>query len=191
MRRAPRHWARYQYYDPYVVLPSLQKLRIEVGASDLPDNVKNLRTRSLQKEREYWDATVLCYLMSEASGLRISLCREQESDYDTIFAWQDEGSQCFAPVQLKELVPAELNPTASLEQVLVGLEKYADSSDLVVGVKLNRRIQINLDTLSVPELPVAEVWLFGATEESEQRWSLFGQDRGEWRRWDIALPSTS
>ncbi len=28
----------------------------------------------------------------------------------------------------------------------------------------------------------------GATAENEAKWTLFGQNCGEWKKWDIALP---
>jgi len=188
VRRAPRHWAKFEYFDPYLVLPKLQALRVRVGESDLPDKTKALRTRNLQEEREYWDAVVLCYLLSEASGLKIFMCREQDSDFDTIFTWKTGDAQAFAPVQMKELVSEELNPKASLESIFDGLKKYSRSDDLVVGIKLNRNTRIDFDSLAVPDLPVAEVWLFGATSPYEGSWTLFGEKDGTWHRWDVKMP---
>ncbi len=189
MNTTVRQWAKFEYFDPKVVLPKLQSIRNLVATSDLPPHVKNLLTRDLQPERESWDAAVLCYLLGEVSGLDIRFSRTEASDYDSIFYWVDEESPKFAPVQLKELVPECTNPKANIGDVFEKLKKYVDSDDLVVGIKLNRRITLEFTELDTPELPVREIWLFGATKPDESEWSLFGKKNGEWTQWKIPMPS--
>lgn len=46
-------------------------------------------------------------------------------------------AQCFAPIQIKELVRAYTNPDASLKNILNKLSKYSGHDDLIVGIKLN------------------------------------------------------
>ena len=64
MKRVPREWKTYEYYDPKVILPRLQNIRLQVSASEIPDKIRNLRTNRLKPEREAWDAAVFCYLIS-------------------------------------------------------------------------------------------------------------------------------
>lgn len=165
----------------------MQDLRREVSKSDLPEKVKNLRTHALKNERENWDALVFCYLLGEASGLAICMSREEESDFDSVFTWQEDGTQCFAPVQMKELVSEELNPNATLEAIFEGLKKYVDSDDLVVAIKLNRVMRIDPAELVLPELPVGEIFLFGSSAPDDSEWFLIGFNKGMHRTWKIPM----
>ncbi len=131
---------------------------------------------------------VLCLLLSYKLGLDIRFCRIEESDFDSIFTWQDNGTQCFVPVQMKELVPEYTNSTASLKELLAGLHKYGDSSDLVIGIKLNRDISIDFTDVKTKSLPVAEVWMFGATAQDQSRWSLFKENDAGWSQYEYELP---
>jgi len=188
MKRVPKHWIKFEYYDPQVVLLGLQDVRMEVSGSDLSSDVKNLRTRLLQPEREAWDTAVFCYLLSCKLGLDIRFCRVEESDFDSVFTWLDNGTQCFAPVQMKELVPEYTNSTASLKKILAGLCKYGDSSDLVVGIKLNRDISIDFTDVKTGSLSVAEVWMFGATAQDQSKWSLFKENEAGWSQYEYEFP---
>ena len=187
--RVPRQWTKYKYHDPNVVIPKLHELRKLVSESDLPENVKNLRTHSLQPEREAWDAAIFCYLLSCALNLDIRFSRVEESDFDSVFTWLDNGIQKFAPVQMKELVPEYTNANATLENIIDKLRKYVDSSELVVGIKLNRQTSIDFNAVDVSELPVAEVWMFGATAEDQSKWSLFGRKGDQWVQYEYELPN--
>jgi len=44
---------------------------------------------------------------------------EQEADHDAICLWRtDDKTECYAPVQLKELPPSNANPHATLKEHL-------------------------------------------------------------------------
>ncbi|WP_152976343.1 hypothetical protein [Methyloglobulus morosus] len=113
----------------------------------------------------------------------------EESDFDSVFTWLDNGIQNFAPVQMKELVPEYTNANTTLEQIIDKLRKYVDSSELVVGIKLNRQTSIDFSTVDVSRLPVAEVWMFGATAEDQSKWSLFGRKGEQWVQYEYELPN--
>jgi hypothetical protein len=170
---APREWTRLDYVDPDIYVAEQQKLRARISETDTPDKIRNLRTRTLAPLREAWDAGVFCYLLRRMTGFEIYFSAVEDQDYDAIFTWRDNDIQNFAPVQMKEVVPAELNPKQRLKDVISSLKKYADSKDLVVAIKVNRNVRIEAKDLEVESLPVAEVWLFGATEPREEQWSLF------------------
>jgi len=188
IKRVPREWISYKYYDPRVILPKLQPLRLRLNMSDTPDKVRNLRTNKLKDVREAWDAAIFCYLISRAIGIDIYFSKEEKSDYDTVFRWDDGQSLCFAPVQMKELVPEYTNPTATLDSIIVSLRKYTNSPDLIIGIKLNRQIQIDLSQINCNELCVGEIWCFGATTPDESRWGLFGNFLAEAKKYDYELP---
>jgi len=48
-----------------------------------------------------------------------------------------DGTQSFAPTQLKEVPPAVLNPAASVQGIVNGLAKYPSSTKLTVAIHLN------------------------------------------------------
>ena len=189
MKKIPKEWATYEYHDPSVVLQKLHKLRVQLSASNTPANIRNLRTNKLKPEREAWDAAVFCYLMSKATGRKIYFSRVEAADYDSVFMWEDEISPCFAPVQMKELVPEYTNPRATLEGIIKSLKKYVDSPDLVVGIKLNRRSSFDFSKIDVGNIPVGEVWCFGSITSDESKWGLFGDLLTKYQRHEYALPN--
>jgi len=188
IKQAPREWKDYPYYDPKVILPKLQKIRKYLSITDTPDTIRNLRTNKLKAEREAWDIAIFCYLMSKAIGIDIYFSRIEKSDYDSIFTWNDGSSQCFSPVQMKELVPEETNPNTTLEAIIESLKKYVNSPELIIGIKLNRQIQFVLSSIECNDVPVGEIWCFGATTEDESRWSLFGDFLTECKQYEYELP---
>lgn len=185
MQRVPNHWTKFVYFDPRRVLPKLHSIRWRVARSDLDDSVKNLRTHAFKEEREAWDTAVLAYLLSEALNIDVHFSREECEDFDSVFCWRDGDHLKFTPVQLKELVPESNNPNSSLSQLFESLRMYARSPDLMVGIKLNRNIRIDFDSLMVPELPVGDIWLYGATTSDESIWGLWGWTNEQWVQYDV------
>ncbi len=189
MERVPREWKTYEYYDPKVILPRLQSIRLQVSASEIPEKIRNLRTNRLKSEREAWDAAVFCYLLSRVTGIEMFFSKVESSDYDSVFTWNDGTNQCFAPVQMKELVPEYNNSKSTLESIIYDLKKYTASDDLIVSIKLNRNTRIDFSSIKLPPLPMAEVYCFGATQPNEGRWVLIGDILGKCGRWEYELPS--
>lgn len=175
MRMVPKAWTEYTYYDPTIVLPKLRIVRETFAASDTQKRIKNLRTNHLKRERESWDAAIFCKLLSLATGENILFSREEDEDFDSIFFWENEEGQNFAPIQLKELVPHELNPQASLSKILDGIRAKYCSPDLIVGIRLNQRTQLKLQSIDLSGLQLRELWMFGATSPDRSKWSLFGE----------------
>lgn len=172
-KSVPNEWKKYKYVDPDIYVSEMQKLRAEISRTNTPTEIRNLRTRKLSTSRETWDAGVFCYLLRRFKGFKIYFSAVEDQDYDAIFTWKDGSVQNFAPVQMKEVVPEELNPKQKIQDVLSKLKKYVTSEDLVVGIKINRNVRLEAKDLAVEGLPVSEVWFFGATDPNEKRWSLF------------------
>jgi hypothetical protein len=84
------------------------------------------------------------------------------------------GSKVFTPVQIKELAPPDVNPTASIEDELEKLKKYVSSSDLVVAMHINRPISLDFATLKIPRLTIGQLWFFGALHPNQEEWVLYG-----------------
>jgi hypothetical protein len=191
IKQVPREWKTYEYYDPKVILPKLQKIREDISRTDTPDIIRNLRTNKLKTEREAWDIAIFCYLMSKFIGIDIFFSRVEKSDYDSIFTWNDGNLQHYAPVQVKELVPEETNPTATLKAIIESLKKYVNSPELIIGIKLNRQIQFGLSSIECNDISVGEIWCFCATMADESKWSLFGDLLTEYKQqYEYELPNT-
>lgn len=174
-KRVPNEWTKLEYFDPEIVLPKLRKIREHISGTDTPEKIASLRTNTLKNERESWDAAIFSQLLSLTIGQKILFSRYEDSDFDSIFTWNDNGTQCYAPIQLKELVPEYTNTTATLDDILNKLCKYSGHDDLIVGIKLNRREAFDLTNISTENLPICELWMFGATSEDQNHWSLFGE----------------
>ena len=168
-------WSKLAYHDPVADLLALRAIEVDTAQWPLDPQVRTLRTGKQKPYCEWRQAALFCCGMSQAI-LRcpIHFAPAESSDHDFIARWQADDMQSFAPVQLKELVPAALNPEADINAVLSGLKKYSDSADTVVAVYVNRRVRLALDAIVVPALRVAEVWLFGALSEDARRWFLIG-----------------
>ena len=100
----------------------------------------------------------------------------ESSDYDFVARWKIEKEDVwnYTPVQLKELVPDHLNPVADVNNLISGLKKYQTSRNLIVAIRLNRRIHLDFSTLTIPKLNIAGLFLFGAVSQDQNEWGLYG-----------------
>lgn len=168
-----RSWERREYFDPARVLRDLRLLEHDVSRWDVTDRVRRLRTGRLKELREARDAALFAYGMSTALGCAIRLSPGETEDADFITVLVDGDTLVYTPVQLKELVPEDLNPTADLEQLVSSLAGRPHS-DAVLAVRLNRRQRVEFSTLPQEHLPFAEVWYFGSMSPDANRWFLYG-----------------
>jgi len=189
MKKAPREWRTYEYFDPEVILPRLQKIRKIISTSSTPDKVANLRTNTLSSEREAWDAAIFCYLMSKAMNRKLYFSKVESADYDSIFMLKHEKSVSYFPVQMKELVPNEINSGATLQSIINKLEIYTNSPELTVGIKLNRNENFNFSTLKTDKAKVAEIWCFGSITKNESKWGLYGNLLSNHKNYEYELPN--
>lgn len=163
---------RLQYLDPADVLRNLR--RVEIGlAPDMPDPVRHLRTNDLKRIRECREAALFCFGMSCRRGARVLFALSEAADYDFVTKWVSAGVAYFVPVQLKELVPKELNKDITLEGLLGVVAKYR-SNRLAVLIHLNRRSKLDPSTLQIPELQIAGLWFLWGAAPDQSRWCLFG-----------------
>ncbi|MBW8369792.1 MAG: hypothetical protein K0M66_02250 [Thiobacillus sp.] len=162
------------FRDPASFLRTLRELEPRIAASSLDPKIKQLRTNKLKKWREARQAALFCYGMSQRIGQPIYLNNDEAQDYDFIASWAVGDEQHFAPVQLKEVVPTNLNAKSSLEEVISSLTKYVNSEDLTVAIHLNRKIQFDPKTITVPPLNIAALWVFSSISEDGSEWALWG-----------------
>jgi hypothetical protein len=170
LRAAQRH----KFYDPASYLLNLRKLELEIARSDTPYKIRSLRTNGLKQAREQRQAALFCFGMSLRIGQTVYFAPHEEQDYDFIASWVVEGQQHLAPVQLKEVVPASLNPAATLDAIVASLSKYTDSRALTVAVHLNQSERFEPDQLRLPNLDLAAVWVFAAASPDQATWNLWG-----------------
>ena len=169
-----RSTQRLAFRDPSLILTELSIVEPAVAASDLPPAAKALRTNELKPVRELREAALFCYGMGCRLGQTVLLAPEESQDYDFVATWVVGGNQHFAPVQLKEVVPAELNASASVQAVIDGLTKYANSQSLTVAIHLNRHGRFDPAEIVVPPLQIAALWVFGAISADQREWALWG-----------------
>ena len=176
-----RQWASFEYFDPVPILRHLRS--VELGIQGLPpdlleisDRARRLRTNELRDAREARDAALFAHGMAEVVGTKVYYAPVEESDYDFVTMCVLDGTQCFTPVQLKEVPPADLRSDASLEDVLSKLAKYGPT-DTVLAINYNRRERLDLSTLTIPDVPFGEVWVFACTSPNQNAWILMGDFR--------------
>lgn len=94
--------------------------------------------------------------------------------YDFIASWIVGGERHIATVQLKEVVPAQANPQASIHAIVASLTKYTNSDGLTVAIHLNREGRFDPCLLQVPKLKMGSLWVFGSANPDQSRWNLWG-----------------
>lgn len=173
-----RAWLRYaqtlRYQDPAPFLVNLRRIERDVAACDLPEKIKQLRTNDLKPMRELREAAIFCYGMGQRLGQTVYLARGETQDYDFVASWVVGTQQHLAPVQLKEVVPAELNARSSLQATIASMSKYVDSEQLTVAVHLNRAVHFEPTEVVVPPLRIAALWVFAAITPDQNHWGLWG-----------------
>jgi len=168
-----RHWGTLTYHDPARILRELRALEHELASIE-DEKVRRLRTPTLKKYREWRDAALFTYGMSVAQERPMGYATEESDDYDFVVAWIQDDQQHFCPVQIKELVPADLNPRATLQDLIVNLPNYSPGTDTVLAVKLNRRGKMDLRAITMPVIPFKQLWFFWTASPHGNRWNIYG-----------------
>lgn len=170
-----RAYSKLKYGDPRDFLEALAPLDAAVSVSDLPPPVKRLRTNILKANRERRDAAIFCLGMSQVLNTPVRFSPTEAQDYDFVATWEMDDVRHFCPIQLKEFVSSELNPKATMQSVLSGLSRYADSGDITVAIKIGRDFRFEPIELKVPsELSIAALWVYGAIAQDQSEWGLWG-----------------
>lgn len=168
-------WKSYKYYDPKPVLKRVRAIEEVTDLSALPPEIRNLRTNSLKEARESLAAARFAYGMGIRMGRVVAVSPVEDADYDFMTMWTDEDTTHYCPVQLKELVPDELNPDVTLSDLFDKIRRtYPRPTNTVGVIYLNRAGRLNLADVEVPELPLRELYFLGAIEPDQSRWVLVG-----------------
>lgn len=169
-----RQWGKLEYFDPRALLIALNDLTAQIPLHKLPYKVASLRTNQLKRYREGRQCALFCFGIGQALGLEVRFAMQEESDIDFVGRFEKNDEVHFVPIQIKELVPEKVRHEADLQTEIDKLNKYADSQDLVVAFHVNRNIQLDPSALDLSKVPFKELWLFGATTESQEEWFLLG-----------------
>ena len=169
-----RTFAALEYGDPRGYLIELAKLERQIAASNLDVKVRTLRTNQLKEHRERRQDALLCCFMAERMKTEILFSPVEAQDFDFVGRWEGEGSVHYVPTQIKEVVPANLNPKASVSSVVASLAKYTDSKDLTVAIHLNQNGSFDPSELSLSQLSIRALWVIWATAPGGRQWALCG-----------------
>jgi len=177
------YWRSLVYHDPAHVLREFRRIELSLPPGIDPI-VARLRTPGLKPDREGRDAALFTYAMCRASAKDIRFARAEDEDYDFVTCWQEAATSHYTPVQLKELVPEDLNPRASLPALFEAVAaKYAAPTTTVLAVRLNRTAKLSdLLLVEMPPLGFAEVWYFCSVSADAQRWALFGDAKSQMKQ---------
>lgn len=168
-----REWGQRNFHDPEQVLKDLRSLETSIADIEIPDGVRRLRTGRLKGEREARDAALFAYGLATAVGTKVYVSPGESVDADFITFLVNDGTAVYTPVQLKELVPADLNPNADLRSLIEGLARRPPS-DTVLAIRLNRRERVTFPEVTKATVPFAEMWYFWSSTEDASRWALYG-----------------
>jgi hypothetical protein len=167
-------WKNLSFLDPERVSIGLYEIAKTYPLSSFPYQFSSLRRRDVRHFGEGRQAALFCYAMSKVVGAPVWFAQAEASDYDIVTRFRRNDVDHYAPVQLKELVPARVNAEASLQGELDKLSKYVDSVDLIVAFHVNRDMRLELGDLRLPRGAIAQLWLYAATAQDQSKWVAFG-----------------
>lgn len=183
-----RGWEKLSYIDPTKYLIGLGSLSQSVDFSGYPEEVLDMRLRSLEHHRETREAAIFSHGLSQCVlENHVDFAMSEDSDYDFITRTVYDDKVVYVPVQTKELPPESIY-SKSIESELEKLTKYARSDDLVVAYHLNREMNINMKKLEIPKLNIAGIFFFGKISSPNNRWFMYGGKLGEFGGGKYELP---
>jgi len=185
-----REFNQMDWVDPRQLLVNLRWLEFNLPA-DMDENIRRLRTNPLKEWQEARYAALFAYGISNAVLDRSTrFSKTEKVDFDAVMKWQKNGEDHYAPLQIKELPPDDINPDVSLDDILDKLGKYSGEDNLTVVVCLNRRTRVKFQPWDRESKPrVSELWYLGCTDAYQSKWFLYGSVLEQNpRRFDFEYP---
>ncbi|MBZ0165349.1 MAG: hypothetical protein K8I00_00980 [Candidatus Omnitrophica bacterium] len=183
-------WKLLGYHDPQDALRRIAEIQLIIAKSSFDDKTKTLRTNHLKPHKEGREAALFCHGLGKAVlNRKVYFSLYEKDDYDFVTCWQDQTTLVYTPVQLKEVVPRDLNPETTLNEEIAKLSKYTDSANLVVAMFLNRTGRLKIGDIIVPGLNIGELRLFGFTSKDQSKWFLLGDLLGDRRYFEFDYPN--
>jgi hypothetical protein len=161
---------------------------------DAKNNLRDMRHHKFENYREGEQAAFFARAL-KAAGLKHNLeyahYPGKEKDFDAVLRWDENGSQEYAYVQLKEVVPEKLSPAATLQDAIGKFKRYSNPEDLIGVVFINRSLTFNPSDLDTRSLKLRELWIHGvATGNGEERHGLYGDFMAPpIKTYDLQLPN--
>jgi hypothetical protein len=145
----------------------------------IPKSFQNWRAHGLKKRLFQRQAALFCFGRKCAAAedeWAFALWPDENSLIDAVFRrCKPSGEKMFEFIQLKEVVPEDINPEHSLQIVLDDLpNKYPETGGITVGIHLHRNITTDLGSLRLPKLNGGSLWLFGLGGKPPQNCILVG-----------------
>jgi len=185
-----REFNQMEWVDPRQLLVNLRWLELNLPA-DMDENIRRLRTNPLKEWQEARYAALFAYGISNAVlHLPTRFSKTEKVDFDAVMKWQKNSEDYYAPLQVKELPPDDINPDVSLDDILDKLGKYSGEDNLTIVVCLNRRTRIKFQPWDRESKPrVSELWYLGSTDAYQSKWFLYGSvlEKNP-RRFDFEYP---
>lgn len=179
-----------EYTDPTDFLKGLRDVELTMIASEVDPLVRRLRTRDLRECRETRLAALFCHGYAMRTGQKSYLSKGEFEDADCVARWEIGDEIHFAPIQVKEVAPNDLNPKATLADVLQSLSQYSGVNDLTVLVHLNRRQHFNPMEVAIPGgLKIASLWVLACLESNQSTWAIWGDLLKNPTRSDFVYPA--
>ena len=161
--------------DPEFVFKNLRLIDRAIETQRIPIlQGQPLTHQERLKAREFEDASIFCYALSCRFERPFSILMHEDSDFDFVAEWHDQGETINSPVQLKRLVPNRLNQTTNIQEVINKLKKYKNASNLTVAIRINRTGTFQPAELEIPKLEIGSLWVFWSTTKDQSSWRLFG-----------------
>ena len=160
---------RLKYIEPRQFLSICQALPACATRSKQIESQKDYwRGRTSRKRHYQLQAALFCLGKSftdSSDNWSFALWPEKLSDslIDAVFRRvKPSGKVVYEYIQLKEVVPEEIDPKHSLQAVLNGLQvKFTDASGIAIGIYMNRPEPMKLESYILPKLNGGSVWIFG------------------------------
>lgn len=170
-----REAGKREYRDPVPFLKNLRKIELQILSATVAPEVRTLRTNKLKEWREARLAALFCHGVSERTGRKIFFSKGEFEDADFVASWTENDVQHCAPVQIKELVPEEMNLRSTFDAVVQGLSKYSGKDSLTVVIYVNRQIHFDPFSVTLPQqLPIAALWVLACVEPAQSEWAIWG-----------------
>ena len=136
----------------------------------MDSKTRALRTNRLKPEREMREASLFCFGIEQKLGVTVEFSLVEDQDFDFVARVKTDDTEHYLEVQIKEVVPEELNHAASVQDIVDRLVKYRVSPGLIVAIHLNRVTRFDPAALAVPpDLKIGELWVFGAISKDQSQ----------------------
>lgn len=153
-----RKWRKLDWRHPQLDLYALGVLQGNLEKQGFHPTTDTLRQRDLKQSLEQKQAALFSYFIGHSvlrSPIKYALCEDE--DFDCVLRWIGDGEKRCAPVQLKEIVPPHVNPTATIDGELAKLNKYSTSGNTIVAVHVNQQGLIEYSAIKKPQTSVGEI----------------------------------